>query len=72
MTEPMGWSAYEKLVMDKLATMESDIHGLDEKITLLRIDVAQLKVKAGIWGAAAGMIPALITGLAVLISGGGA
>lgn len=58
--------------MDKLATMESDIQGLDEKITLLRIDVAQLKVKAGVWGAAAGMIPALITGLAVLVGGGGA
>lgn len=64
-----GWSAYEKLVMDKLATMEGDIHTLDEKVTLLRIDIAQLKVKAGVWGAAAGMIPALITAAAVLAAG---
>lgn len=69
MNDASGWSAYEKLVMDKLATMENDIQGLDEKITLLRIDVAQLKVKAGIWGAAAGMVPALITGLAVMVGG---
>jgi hypothetical protein len=71
MNEGMGWSAYEKLVMDKLETLEDRIDSVDEKVVLLRIDVAQLKVKAGIWGAAAGMVPALITGLAVLVGGGG-
>lgn len=67
--EGTDWSAYEKLVMAKLATMENDIHTLDEKLTLLRIDVAQLKIKAGVWGAAAGMLPALITALAVVAGG---
>ncbi len=70
MDGPGGWSAYEKLVMDKLETLEDRIDAVDEKVVLLRIDVAQLKVKAGIWGAAAGMIPALVTGLAVLVGGG--
>ena len=56
--------------MDKLTTLEDRIDGVDEKVVLLRIDVAQLKVKAGIWGAAAGMIPALVTGLAVILGGG--
>jgi hypothetical protein len=69
--ETGGWSAYEKLVMNKLETLEERIDAVDEKVVLLRIDVAQLKVKAGIWGAAAGMIPALVTGLAVLVGGGG-
>ena len=64
-----GWSAYERLVMDKLETLEERVDGLDEKLTLIRIDVAQLKVKAGIWGAAAGMIPAIVTALAVLVGG---
>lgn len=69
MNEPNGWSAYERLVMNKLETLEDRVDGLDEKLTLIRIDVAQLKVKAGIWGAAAGMIPAIVTALAVLIGG---
>lgn len=69
MNESGGWSAYEKLVMDKLETLEDRIDSVDEKVVLLRIDVAQLKVKAGVWGAAAGMVPALVTGLAVLVGG---
>jgi hypothetical protein len=55
--------------MSKLETLETRVDGLDEKLTLIRIDVAQLKVKAGIWGAAAGMIPAIVTALAVLVGG---
>ena len=63
MNEPVGYTPFETLIIQK-------VDALDEKITLVRIDVAQLKVKAGIWGAAAGMIPAVVTGLAVLVSGG--
>lgn len=69
MNESNGWSAYERLVMDKLDTLEEELHGLDEKVTLLRIDVAQLKIKAGVWGAVAGMVPALIASF-VAFSGG--
>lgn len=63
-----GWTAYEKLVMDKLATLEADVLAIDEKVTLLRIDVAQLKVKAGMWGAVAGMVPALVTAFVAFTS----
>lgn len=64
------WSAYEKLVMEKLDTLERRVDGVDEKVVMLRIDVAQLKVKSGIWGAAAGMIPALITASIAFMTGG--
>jgi hypothetical protein len=64
--EPNSWSAYEKLVMNKLDTLEDRVDALDDKLTLVRIDVAGLKVRAGIWGAVAGLIPALVTSLAVL------
>lgn len=66
MNEANGWSAYERLVMDKLRHLEAEVAALDEKLTLVRIDVAGLKVRAGVWGAIAGMVPALITSLAVL------
>lgn len=68
MTEP-GWSYYEKLVTAQLAALEQKVGDIDEKLTLLRIDVAQLKVKAGLWGAAAGMVPALIAAIAVFAGG---
>ena len=71
MSEQSGWSAYEKLVLDKLETLEQRVDAVDEKVVLVRIDVAQLKVKSGMWGAAAGFIPALVTALVVFLSGGG-
>ena len=63
-------SAYEKLVLDKLETLEARVDAVDEKVVLVRIDVAQLKVKSGMWGAAAGFVPALVTALVVFLSGG--
>lgn len=63
---PGGWSAYEKMVLDRLSKLEADIHDLDNKVTMLRIDLAQLKVKAGMWGAIAGMVPAAVTAIAVI------
>jgi hypothetical protein len=64
------YTPFENLIIAKVDALDEKVESLDEKVTLVRIDVAQLKVKAGIWGAAAGMIPALITGLAVLVGGG--
>lgn len=65
-----GWSAYEKLVMDKLDTLDVRQTRLEEQIVLVRLDVASLKVRAGIWGATAGMVPALMTAAVVLVQGG--
>ena len=33
---------------------------LEATVTLARIDIAQLKVKSGVWGFIAGAIPALV------------
>lgn len=65
-----GWSAYERMVLSKLDEQDKRLDSIEEKLVLLRIDVAQLKIKAGVWGAAAGMMPALITALVVFIQGG--
>lgn len=69
MTSP-EWSAYEKLVLGELDSLKTRLDGVDEKLVLVRIDVAQLKVKAGMWGAAAGLIPALVTAFVVFVQGG--
>ncbi len=55
-----GWEGYERLVMSKLEDLGADIHRVEDKVEALLIDVAMLKVKAGVWGAVAGLIPASV------------
>jgi hypothetical protein len=64
------YTPFETLIIAKVDSIDQKVDHMDEKLTLVRIDVAQLKVKAGIWGAAAGMVPALVTALAVFFGGG--
>lgn len=64
-----GWSRYEKLVLEKLDTLERNVGALHEAQVLLRIDVARLKVKSGLWGGIAGFIPAVIGVTLVILTG---
>jgi len=65
-----NYTPFETLVLQRIDAIEDKVDGMDEKLTLVRIDVAQLKVKAGVWGAAAGFIPAAVVALATFIGGG--
>ena len=67
-----GWSQYEKLVLQSLADLKTGQDALAEDMILVRIDVAKLKVKAGIWGGLAGLVPGAIGVLVLLIGGSGA
>lgn len=71
MNDPSGWSAYEKLVLSEIEDLKVELHNIDEKVTLARIDIAQLKIKAGMWGAVAGLIPGVVVVMATLVAGGG-
>lgn len=64
-----NWTSYEKLVLSELETLRDRADRIDEQIVLLRLDVASLKVRAGIWGATAGLVPALMTAAVVLVQG---
>jgi hypothetical protein len=64
-----GIDPYNQMVIYRLDQIDESISDLRAEVVGVRIDVATLKVKAGIWGAAAGCVPALIAGLAVLIGG---
>ena len=63
-----GWDEYRKLVLLELKQLNEGIKDIHKKIDLIQIkeitkireDVAGLKVKAGIWGATAGLIPVAI------------
>lgn len=73
-----GWEEYKRLVMSSLLRLErmqerhdqSDERRFDEigeTLAAIRQDIAGLKVKAGIWGFAAGSIPASVAILYLLV-----
>jgi len=60
MAEENGWSQYEKMVIEKLDNHDSKFGVIDSKLTQIQIDIATLKVKAGIWGGIAGLVPVVL------------
>jgi len=56
----------DELILDMLIDLREQQRSTDENVDLLRVDVAGLKVKAGIWGAVAGLVPVVI-GLAMTV-----
>lgn len=66
-----GWTQYQKLVLAELERNAEGIKELNEKkderlkemniqFGEIKIQIAMLKVKAGIWGLMAGMVPVVI------------
>ncbi len=62
-----GWAAWRKLVLTKLDEHGAAITCLDAKVSAARVDIAKLKLKAGIWGAAMGCIPVIAALLFLLL-----
>ena len=58
-----GWNEYEKMVLKDLGDLSEQIQLLRKDIGKLQVDIAILKVKAGIWGLMGGLIPS-VTALA--------
>ena len=68
MAEENGdWREYKKLVISEIDRLSEHIGSLESKIDNLRSDVVMLKVKSGIWGLFAGLIPVTIAMLAKAI-----
>jgi len=59
-----GWSKAELYVMDKLDTHTQILIKMDTKQDRMSEDLAGLKVKAGIWGAMAGILAGI--GVAIM------
>ena len=66
--EGNNWSEYQKLVLAELERHGSLIAEIDSKISDLRVEIAMLKVKSGVWGAAAGLVSVLIFVLYQILS----
>jgi len=66
-----GWNEYSRLVLAELKRLNEgqehiidgrvkDRRDIEEELRQIHIELARLQVKAGLWGAMAGVIPAAI------------
>ena len=60
MVDDNSWSKYEKMVIDKLDDHDAKFGLIENKLTQIQVDIATLKVKAGVWGGIAGLVPVVL------------
>ncbi len=71
-----GWSEYQKLVLATISENSKRIERTLDAINELKImheatkgEISALKIRAGIWGAIAGALPAAVAVLVLLLKG---
>lgn len=69
MTETNGWTEWGRHVLSELERLNGCIEAINGRLREFEIEQTVLKVKAGIWGAIAGMVPVVITLLILFIGG---
>ena len=60
---------FQALVIQRLDGLDDRLERLENTVVLTRIDIATLKVKTGMWGALAGMVPGAIIAIGVFVGG---
>ena len=72
-----GWNAYRRLILSEFARINKSVDLINtklerfhaEEIGQLKVDIAMLQVKSGMWGAAAGLAVAIGGALVKYVSG---
>lgn len=64
-----GWEQWSRHVLVELNRLNNNYERLNEKIDQVCLDVATVKVKAGVWGAIAGIIPAALVAFYLMLKG---
>ena len=59
-----GWREWSKHVLVELKRLDESYQRISDDITLIKVEIAQLKVKSGMWGAIGACIP---IGIGILI-----
>jgi hypothetical protein len=68
---PESWMEYRQYVVRSLTSLQEGQAEVVDELTALRIEVAMLKVRSGIWGGLAGLVPGAVGVLTILLMGGG-
>ena len=64
-----GWIEYRKLILSELESLNRDVKDIKRDIGTIKTEIAMLKVKSGLWGFAAGAIPAALAVILTTLSG---
>jgi len=54
------WNEWRKFVLAELKRLGEGLESLGKSVGRLRVEVAMLKVKSGIWGVIGGSIPVVV------------
>lgn len=55
-----GWNKHQLLVLAKLDSYGNSIRSVHKEITAIKIEIARLQVKSGIWGLLGGCVPVVL------------
>ena len=55
-----GWEKLGYHVLEKLVANDDSHKEIMSELKIIAVDIAQLKIKSGVWGAVAGLIPTAI------------
>ncbi len=58
--EENGWKEHQRLVLSELKRQGNWLESLDRRMGDIRVEVAKLQVKSGLWGAVAGGVMTII------------
>jgi len=61
-----SWNEYRRFVVEKLDAHSINFDEVFKRLNKIEVELAQLKIRAGVWGLLAGAIPVLIM-LAIII-----
>jgi len=65
-----GWNEYSRLVLNELERLNENYEKLEAGVIEIKVDIAKLQVKSGVWGLAGGAISVLITILFLVLRRG--
>jgi len=63
-----GWNEYSRLVLAELERHNKLLEEYNKKLNVIQVEIAMLKVKAGIWGALGGVLAAAFAILSRFLS----
>ena len=64
-----NWNVWSKHVLAELGRLNDCYEKIDHRMANLELEVAMLKVKAGVWGLMAGAVPVAIMVAVKLVTG---
>ncbi len=56
-----SWNEYRKFVVEKLEGHSGNFDEVFNRLRTIEVELAKLKIRAGVWGLCAGAIPIAIT-----------